>query len=129
MYFFVFFFFFQAEDVIRDYKVTGVQTCALPIYYDQHSRTDNGQGINNQVVYQVTSSNINFGNFTYPTGMPSNQGSNFNTYYSYVLGMVAQSQVVYTRSGSNLTLGPIGASALAQSVIPYYNSYSTDTWH
>src|SRR6266850_3209194 len=29
--FFFFFFFFQAEDGIRDYKVTGVQTCALPI--------------------------------------------------------------------------------------------------
>src|SRR5215467_9946318 len=27
----VFCFFFQAEDGIRDYKVTGVQTCALPI--------------------------------------------------------------------------------------------------
>src|SRR2546426_9975281 len=32
LYLFVFFFFFQAEDGIRDYKVTGVQTCALPIY-------------------------------------------------------------------------------------------------
>src|SRR6266566_4600963 len=29
--FILFFFFFQAEDGIRDYKVTGVQTCALPI--------------------------------------------------------------------------------------------------
>src|SRR5256885_13590522 len=28
---FYLFFFFQAEDGIRDYKVTGVQTCALPI--------------------------------------------------------------------------------------------------
>src|SRR6266403_5997269 len=28
---FVFFFFFQAEDGIRDLYVTGVQTCALPI--------------------------------------------------------------------------------------------------
>src|SRR5690606_40173984 len=27
----VFFFFFQAEDGIRDFHVTGVQTCALPI--------------------------------------------------------------------------------------------------
>src|SRR5256885_7640366 len=27
------FFFFQAEDGIRDYKVTGVQTCALPICF------------------------------------------------------------------------------------------------
>src|SRR5688500_19552265 len=29
---FLVFFFFQAEDGIRDYKVTGVQTCALPIW-------------------------------------------------------------------------------------------------
>src|SRR5205809_1197181 len=30
--FLFFFFFFQAEDGIRDVAVTGVQTCALPIY-------------------------------------------------------------------------------------------------
>src|SRR5690554_7781603 len=29
---YIFFFFFQAEDGIRDADVTGVQTCALPIY-------------------------------------------------------------------------------------------------
>src|SRR3989454_8851419 len=29
------FFFFQAEDGIRDYKVTGAQTCALPISRDR----------------------------------------------------------------------------------------------
>src|SRR5256885_7121283 len=34
----VFFFFFQAEDGIRDYKVTGVQTCALPISNVRFSR-------------------------------------------------------------------------------------------
>src|SRR2546425_5728085 len=31
------FFFFQAEDGIRDKLVTGVQTCALPIFYWEHS--------------------------------------------------------------------------------------------
>src|SRR2546429_2944926 len=31
---FMYFFFFQAEDGIRDVAVTGVQTCALPIYFD-----------------------------------------------------------------------------------------------
>src|SRR6266566_5435895 len=31
------FFFFQAEDGIRDYKVTGVQTCALPIFFGKGS--------------------------------------------------------------------------------------------
>src|SRR5689334_24687853 len=35
---FFFFFFFQAEDGIRDGTVTGVQTCALPIYYDGRYR-------------------------------------------------------------------------------------------
>src|SRR5688572_32994179 len=34
MFLFVcFFFFFQAEDGIRDLTVTGVQTCALPIFH------------------------------------------------------------------------------------------------
>src|SRR2546427_8254140 len=32
------FFFFQAEDGIRDLTVTGVQTCALPISFDQAAR-------------------------------------------------------------------------------------------
>src|SRR5690606_39617891 len=32
-------FFFQAEDGIRDFHVTGVQTCALPIYYTPSGRS------------------------------------------------------------------------------------------
>src|SRR5690606_21083191 len=32
-----FFFFFQAEDGIRDFHVTGVQTCALPILGDRRA--------------------------------------------------------------------------------------------
>src|SRR5437016_14651386 len=32
------FFFFQAEDGIRDWSVTGVQTCALPIYVAEMDR-------------------------------------------------------------------------------------------
>src|SRR5256885_6204898 len=35
-------FFFQAEDGIRDYKVTGVQTCALPICADDATVTHGG---------------------------------------------------------------------------------------
>src|SRR5256886_15775320 len=33
------FFFFQAEDGIRDLTVTGVQTCALPIFAAQYGHT------------------------------------------------------------------------------------------
>ena len=36
----MFFFFFQAEDGIRDYKVTGVQTCALPIWQITYLNSD-----------------------------------------------------------------------------------------
>src|SRR5215211_5439042 len=38
MSFFLFFFFFQAEDGIRDHCVTGVQTCALPISWPDSMR-------------------------------------------------------------------------------------------
>src|SRR5699024_11473376 len=34
------FFFFQAEDGIRDRNVTGVQTCALPIYIETGRKSD-----------------------------------------------------------------------------------------
>src|SRR2546430_523694 len=37
-----YFFFFQAEDGIRDLTVTGVQTCALPIYLSRDASTRNG---------------------------------------------------------------------------------------
>src|SRR5256885_3180401 len=47
----VVFFFFQAEDGIRDYKVTGVQTCALPILREGADGTVVGDvGVNNQAM-------------------------------------------------------------------------------
>src|SRR2546430_4428945 len=40
------FFFFQAEDGIRDLTVTGVQTCALPIWTNsRHSARHNLEGL------------------------------------------------------------------------------------
>src|SRR2546422_5587852 len=36
----LFFFFFQAEDGIRDVAVTGVQTCALPIWVRSATDSD-----------------------------------------------------------------------------------------
>src|SRR5215475_4818418 len=40
------FFFFQAEDGIRDFHVTGVQTCALPIYSLRSSPRKRGPRLN-----------------------------------------------------------------------------------
>src|SRR5690606_39468801 len=39
-----FFFFFQAEDGIRDFHVTGIQTCALPILSTAAVRASNQTG-------------------------------------------------------------------------------------
>src|SRR5205809_5055871 len=45
------FFFFQAEDGIRDVAVTGVQTCALPIY-PRRSQSDVGWSCARKVIFQ-----------------------------------------------------------------------------
>ncbi len=98
--------------------------------FDFHLRTDNGNGINNALVYQVNSSGISIPSASYlPSNIASSSGSNWNTYYSEILGMVDQPQVAYTRVGSNLSLQPIGSSAYDKDVIPYYSVYTYDTWH
>src|SRR5699024_7321287 len=40
----IYIFFFQAEDGIRDRNVTGVQTCALPILWDELNSRSTGDG-------------------------------------------------------------------------------------
>jgi hypothetical protein len=97
--------------------------------YDLHQRNDNGQGIMNSPVYQITSG----GGMTYPsqyrpTGVPSAQISNYEKLYSEVLGIVDQSQDLFTRTGPQLTLQPPGSFMYDQSIIPSYNVYFTDTW-
>src|SRR5207302_6629481 len=41
-------FFFQAEDGIRDFHVTGVQTCALPIFREMASQSKAAAQMGNQ---------------------------------------------------------------------------------
>ncbi|MBV8831368.1 MAG: carboxypeptidase regulatory-like domain-containing protein [Acidobacteriaceae bacterium] len=97
---------------------------------DYHMRTDNGNGVNNQIVYQIGSQGINFTNSPYiPSAVPSTQQSTYRNLYSEVLGLVNQPQVAYTRAGSNLTLQPVGSVATDKSIIPSYNLYISDTWH
>src|SRR5271169_754198 len=51
----VFFFFFQAEDGIRDATVTGVQTCALPISHPQALRSLPHHALLNGVAARIRS--------------------------------------------------------------------------
>src|SRR5258707_8860676 len=48
-----FFFFFQAEDGIRDIGVTGVQTCALPIYLAGFITQGNGVAVEEDLVGEM----------------------------------------------------------------------------
>src|SRR5439155_18598366 len=49
--FLLFFFFFQAEDGIRDGHVTGVQTCALPISIHIVAKTTDSKPVNYIQIY------------------------------------------------------------------------------
>jgi hypothetical protein len=98
--------------------------------FDYHLRNDNGQGIMNAPVYQITNgSGISFPSSVRPGDVPTSQVSTYNKLYAEVLGLVSQPQDLYTRSGPQLTLQPAGSSMFDQSIIPSYNLYFTDTWH
>src|SRR6516164_5873262 len=96
--------------------------------FDYHQRNDNGVGIDTSITYQITNgTGINFTN--QPANLPASQVTNWNNLYAQALGIVSQPQVMYTRSGPNLTLNPSGSSGFDQSIIPTYNLYFSDTWH
>jgi hypothetical protein len=113
--------------------------------WNYHIRNDNGQGIMSSIVYQIgtTSSQgsgilmgSNFRPVVCPSSGPLPPGcltsSNNNTWgqlYAEVLGLASQPQVLYTRSGSNLALNPIGSNMFDQVTIPSYNVYFGDAWH
>ena len=99
--------------------------------YDYHMRTDNGVGVNNQIVYWLSNSGIlNWTNSPFiPSTVPSAQYSSYETLASEALGIVSNSQVAYARSGPQLNLQPLGSPAYNQAIIPYYNFYFSDTWH
>jgi hypothetical protein len=129
--------FWDGQDQIYKDDITAIKGNHLIQYggsyqrnFDYHTRSDNGNGINNAIVYQSTSTGINFTNSPYiPTTVPSTQYSNYEGLYSEVLGFVSQPQVAYTRQGANLAIQPVGSFAFDKSIIPTYSGYVSDTWH
>src|SRR5260370_39648971 len=98
--------------------------------FDYNQRTDNGVGIDTSITYQITNgTGISFPSAVLPANLPANQNTVYTNLYAQVLGMVSQPQVMYTRSGANLTVNPLGTPGFDQSIIPSYNVYFTDTWH
>jgi len=96
---------------------------------DMHGRDDNGVGINTSIVYQVGGTNLNSANYVLPTGAATSALSNYPILFNEITGLVNQTQVMYTRSGQNLTLNPLGTAGFDQSILPTYELYASDTWH
>jgi Carboxypeptidase regulatory-like domain len=99
--------------------------------WDWHQRSDNGGGINFQPTYQLGEAGTHGGGLvdfsaTTPAGVTANTWARDS---AAVLGIVTDSQIAYTRSGSNLALNPPLTHAFDQSTIPYYNVYWSDSWH
>ncbi|HWX56819.1 MAG TPA: carboxypeptidase-like regulatory domain-containing protein [Verrucomicrobiae bacterium] len=105
--------------------------------WDYHQRNDNGQGIMNAIVYQIginsasqgQGSGISISANSQPAGLTTSQKAQWNKLYTELLGMTSQPQVLYTRSGSSLSLDPLGSNMFDVSTIPSYNVYFGDTWH
>ena len=101
--------------------------------YDYHQRTDNGGGINYTLTYLLGDS-VGAGLIdlfsVYAAGYNGGSSSVASARdFAAVTGMVTDSQVAYTRSGSTLNLNPPLTPAFDQSTIPYYNVYFSDSWH
>ncbi len=97
---------------------------------DFYTRNDNGIATDASLTYQVGSgTGIAMPAAYLPTGLPSAQASNWASLYAEVLGLVSQSQVMYTRGGPNLSLNPTGDPISIHAIVPNYNAYISDSWH
>lgn len=125
---------------------------------DTHKRNDNGGTINVHEQYIIGSGsgytaplsnyNINMAGYI-PSGLSSSDALEYQNLYSMILGMVNETQSLYTRNVGPLLTGlplkPITSCGIASiaatsdclasppliddSVIPTYNVYFTDSWH
>jgi len=100
---------------------------------DIHQRDDNGVSTFTGLVYVsggTSATNMAMPTAYQPVGLPSSQlTSVWQPLYEQVLGIITQPQVIYTRSGSNLTLNsPPNTPVTAHSIIPTYNVYFSDSW-
>ena len=96
--------------------------------YDFFTRNDNGIGIDAALVYQISNGSLAFPAAYQPAGLPAGQVTNWNTLYSEVLGMVSQTQALYTRTLPSLSLNTVGTPIYIHAILPKYDFYFTDSW-
>src|SRR2546426_11440596 len=114
------FFFFQAEDGIRDYKVTGVQTCALPI---SHSPGD-GLWIG---LHYGRYSPVGFVERPEPNFASINLDAGASTQGSYALVVDAQAPAWWAGWRAGLTFGAVRVNRLGYYGLGNDTQYSRDS--
>ena len=97
--------------------------------FDYHNRNDNGIGIDTSPTYLISGNNVTASNYVLPNGAGSSATSEYPILFNEVTGLIQQTQLMYTRSGSSLTLNPPLEFGFDQSVIPTYEVFAQDTWH
>jgi Carboxypeptidase regulatory-like domain len=97
--------------------------------FDYHERNDNGAGIDTSPAYWSSGSFLNNTAYTLPTGASSSALNNYEYLFNEATGIVNETQVLYTRAGTNLQLQPLGTPGFDQSILPTYEGYFNDTWH
>ena len=109
-------------------------------FFHQHwkfDRYDNVVGGLTQLVDDVNSSGIHMDENFQPVActdkvvtncLPAAQLGNWNSFYAQVLGMVDQTSVVVTRTGSNLTANPIGTPVHSYVTNQTYSMFFNDSW-
>jgi hypothetical protein len=101
--------------------------------FDYHQRNDSGGTINAFPVYSLgdgASGALTASTGLYPCGTTvTTTINNCGATAAAALGVVSIASQLFTRTGPDLALNPPLSNAFDQSVIPYYNTYFSDTWH
>ncbi len=98
--------------------------------FDYHERNDNGQGINTSPVYQIVNGpafNTRRQTIRWAC-LPARSAPGRSTIPRFWESWTSRKQL-FTRSGPNLTLNPVGTPMFDKSGIDFYNLYITDSWH
>src|SRR5438034_8050603 len=106
------FFFFQAEDGIRYHCVTGVQTCARPIYPDnvfdekltlRHSGDYGGEPQNLEFEWYYKPDNAGFVRTNLPLVLTNGNISDLRGWTPYQIGRASCREGEYTRAGTAMS--------------------------
>jgi hypothetical protein len=100
--------------------------------FDYHQRNDSGGTINAFPVYSLgdgPGGSLTSAAGFVPCASATTTISNCSALAAADLGVVSIASQVFTRTGPDLALNPPLSNAFDQSVIPYYNTYFSDTWH